>query len=99
MGGLCKTEYDDLDDISLLFTIMKKLNCPECRSYDLMPPSAERSRWLCNSCLTDFKVGRKDAKKILERADKKSIDLGEYRPYLHQAAQKQAKQKARRHHA
>src|SRR6476469_264476 len=58
---------------------MKKLRCTECKSYDLMPPSAERTHWLCNSCLSDFKVGRKDAKRILERADKKSIDLGEYR--------------------
>jgi PHP family Zn ribbon phosphoesterase len=78
---------------------MKKLRCTECKSYDLMPPSAERTHWLCNSCLSDFKVGRKDAKRILERADKKSIDLGEYRPYLSQAAEKKQKPKARGHHA
>ncbi|HTH52088.1 MAG TPA: hypothetical protein VL501_09155 [Pyrinomonadaceae bacterium] len=78
---------------------MKKLRCPECKSYDVMPPSAERSAWLCGSCLTDFKVGRKDAKKILERADKKSIDLGSYRHYLAQAAEKKTKLKARAQHA
>ncbi|MBV9241839.1 MAG: hypothetical protein JO314_07520 [Acidobacteria bacterium] len=78
---------------------MKKLRCPECKSYDLEPPSAERSKWLCNSCLADFKVGRKDAKRILERADKKSIDLGEYRHYLTHAAAKKHGAKAARHHA
>ena len=78
---------------------MKKLRCPECKSYDLMPPSAERSNWLCSSCLTDFKLGRKDAKQILKRADKKCIDLGEYRHYLSYAAEKKQKQKARSHHA
>jgi hypothetical protein len=44
-------------------------------------------------------VGRKDAKRILERADKKSIDLGEYRTYLAHAAEKKQKLKARGHHA
>jgi len=78
---------------------MKKLRCPECKSYDLMPPSAERRNWLCSSCLSDFRVKRKDAKRILERAEKKSIDLGEYRPYLSQAAEKKQKLKARGHHA
>ena len=78
---------------------MKKLRCPECKSYDLMPPSSERRQWLCSSCLTDFKVGRKDAKRILERAEKKSIDLGEYRPYLSAAAEKKQKTKTRAHHA
>jgi len=78
---------------------MKKLRCPECKSFDLMPPSAERSHWLCSTCLTDFSVGRKDAKRILERADKKSIDLGEYRPYLSHAAEKKQKAKLRSHHA
>lgn len=78
---------------------MKKLRCPECKSFDLMPPSAERSNWLCNSCLTDFKVGRKDAKRILEHADKKEIDLGEYRLYVSHAARKKQKTKAKQHHA
>jgi len=77
---------------------MKKLRCPECKSYDLMPPSSERTRWLCASCLSDFKVGRKDAKRILERADKKSIDLGEYAPYVRQAAEKRREPKAKAHH-
>jgi transposase-like protein len=77
---------------------MKKLRCPECKSFDLMPPSAERAKWLCNSCLTVFKVGRKDAKRIIERADKKSIDLGEYRAYLSHTAHKN-KVKARDHQA
>jgi len=58
-----------------------------------MPPSAERARWLCASCLMDFKVGRKDARKILERADKKSIDLGGFRPYLHLALERKPKSK------
>ena len=76
---------------------MKKLRCPECKSYDVMPPTAERSKWLCGTCLNDFKVGRKDAKKILNRADKKSIDLSGFRPYLCEATEK--RQKAKGQHA
>ena len=78
---------------------MKKLRCPECKSYDVMPPNAERSSWLCGTCLTDFKVGRKDAKKILERADKKRIDLGDLRLYLHRATEKRPKANAKGQHA
>jgi hypothetical protein len=74
---------------------MKSLKCPECRSREVVPPTADRAAWLCGICLRDFKVTRKDAKKILKRADKKGTELNGYMPFLIRAAEKKQKRQRR----